>query len=343
MRYLLAGLFAILILMPAEAARLQSGDLYSPETVLRWINAYRDRPDAASVPAAMRALSRFGTFRDPERAGTYVGFLAGVIAANPRQAEKLIDKTLAMQGEDHWVVVRAIAYSGRPEWKQLLRRFAHRMPTRKVMIAKYLSGDLPTLDKLEIAPSPTTWQRLRSKLRVRKPPRRVVLEPAPDVLDTLWGYYFATGSYGPIMHLVAMLPWSKDRDSTEKLTLGMMAKYTLANNAIRDTALLAMLKNSTSARDQNKETVAVLKEVIEAAETVDTARIRSQALAAIAELQRKGPGYRRDLSTWGQVGTGALALGCIAAAATAQVEFGLPCVIGGGLSTAAMNYWNRQQ
>ena len=31
----------------------------------------------------MRALSRLGAFRHPERAGVYVGFLAGVLAANP--------------------------------------------------------------------------------------------------------------------------------------------------------------------------------------------------------------------------------------------------------------------
>jgi hypothetical protein len=342
MRCLLAAIFAVLAFVPATAAPLQSSDLYSTDSVLRWINVYRSKPDPAGVPAAMRALSRFGALTDPERAGTYVGFLAGVIGADPAKAETLIAKTLAMRGEDHWVIVRAIAYSGLPEWRELMRHFARRMPARQVMIAKYLDGDLPTLDKLVIAPAPSVLQRLRAKFSFGKEPRKVVLEPSPEVLDTLWGYYFATGSYGPIMRLVAMLPWSKDHDSVEKLTLGSMAKYTLASNATRDMALLAMLKSSAEARNQNKETVAILKEVIEAAETVDTARIRSQALTAIVELQRKGPGYKREISTWGQVGQGALALGCIAAATTGQVQFGLPCVVGGGLSTAALNYWNAQ-
>ena len=185
--------------------------------------------------------------------------------------------------------------------------------------------------------------RLRAKLRIAKPPRKVVLEPSPEVLDTLWGYYFATGSYGPIMQLVAMLPWSRDRDSLEKLTLGSMAKYTLASNAARDMALLKMLKSSAKARKQDKATAAVLTEVIDAAETVNIATIRKQALAAIAELQRKGPGYRRDFSSWGKIGQGALSLGCIAAAVAGQVEFGIPCVVGGAVSTAALNYWNGQQ
>jgi hypothetical protein len=93
---------------------------------------------------------------------------------------------------------------------------------------------------------------------------------------------------------------------------------------------------------QPKPTAAILDEVIEAAETAEVAHLRHKALAAIQELQRKGPGFKRDVSMWGQIGQGALALGCIAAAATGQVELGLPCVVAGGLSNAALSYWNQQ-
>ena len=44
----------------------------------------------------MRALSRLGAFNQPERAGVYVGFLAGVLAANPDRSEWLIAETLKM-------------------------------------------------------------------------------------------------------------------------------------------------------------------------------------------------------------------------------------------------------
>jgi hypothetical protein len=87
----------------------------------------------------------------------------------------------------------------------------------------------------------------------------------------------------------------------------------------------------------------VLRQVIDAAETMETTRVRKDALAAIEELKRKGPQSRREMSTWGQIGQGALALGCIAAAATGQVQFGLPCVLGGAASSAALNYWSGQQ
>jgi hypothetical protein len=169
----------------------------------------------------------------------------------------------------------------------------------------------------------------------------VTLDSSPEILDTLWGYYFATGSYGPIARIVSTLPWSKERDSVEKLTIGGMAKYTLVSNAARDTELLAMLK--WASKHQPKDVTPVLNEVIEAAETMDTTRVRRDALASIEDLKRKGPGSKRDMSTWGQIGQGAMALGCIVAAATGHVELGLPCVIGGAASSAALNYWNGQQ
>jgi hypothetical protein len=84
-----------------------------------------------------------------------------------------------------------------------------------------------------------------------------------------------------------------------------------------------------------------VNEVIEAVDTMELTRLRKAALAAIDDLKRKGPGYKRDLSTWGQVGQGAVALGCVAAAATGQVEFGIPCVVGGALGSAALNYWTK--
>jgi hypothetical protein len=75
---------------------------------------------------------------------------------------------------------------------------------------------------------------------------------------------------------------------------------------------------------------------------VETTRLRKDALASIEELKRKGPGSKRDFSTWGLIGQGALALGCIAAAATGHVELGLPCVLGGAASGVALSFWNSQ-
>jgi hypothetical protein len=174
-----------------------------------------------------------------------------------------------------------------------------------------------------------------------KPPKKIAFAWSGELIDTLLGYYLATGSDRAILRIIAMLPWAADKDNVEKLTVGSMAKYTLAINAVRDVELLAILKRAQE--NQPKETAAALREVIEAAETVDTTRLRKEALASIEEIKRKGSASKRNGSFWGKVGQGALALGCIAAAVAGAVELGIPCVIGGAASSAALSYWNAKE
>ena len=333
-----AGAFA-----PASAAPVRPADLGSREAVLGWINGYRANRDPGHVPDAVQAMSRVGVFRDSENAGAFVGFVAGVLASNPAQAERLVDRMLPLPPEDQWVVVQAIAYSGLPDWRILLRQVAPRVPARARMIDKYLAGELPTLDQAGFEDKPGTFEKLGGYLGLGdKKAKRTVLAPTPGLLDVLWGYYCATGQFNPaVSRIIALMSWAKDRDDVDKLTLGAMAKYTLASNAARDAKLLGMLKSV--AKDYPKELKANLDEVIEAAETVDLARLHKEALASIEELKRKGPAYKRDVSLWGQIGEGALALGCIGAAAAGQIEFGIPCVVGGAVSSAALRYWDTQQ
>ena len=343
--FVIVGLVIAGLVAPASAALPGRFEFSSVEAVSKWISNYRSKPDPSRLPAAVKVLSQLGAFKDQEAAGVHVGFIAGIIGANPAKAEDLVAKmAAAVAPADQWVIVRAIAFSGQAEWKDLMRASAERMPSRKVMIEKYLDGKLQTLDEVALEKkSATLWDKATGLFQSDKgdKPVEITFDRSPELLDTLWGYYFATGSYGPIARIVTFLPWSTERDSVDKLTLGSMAKYTLASNAARDADLLAMLKAAT--KNQPKDVAPALKEVIEAAETMDTTRVRKDALANIEELKRKGPGYRRDVSNWGQIGTGALALGCIAAAATGHIELGLPCVVGGAASSAALSYWNNRQ
>jgi hypothetical protein len=281
--------------------------------------------------------------KEPEGAGIYVGFIAGVLGSNPARAEELIAKMLSIPPMDHWLIVRAIAYSGHHDWQRWMRKFADRMPMRRSMIEKYLDGRLETLDEIALEKrSPSLWDKVKGHFVYQKPPNPAALsfDRSPDLLDTLWGYYFATKSERSIQRVIALLPWANERDNVEKLTMGSMAKYTLASNAARDAELLALIKRES--KSEPAAVTTVLKEVIDAAESVETTRLRKDALASIEELKRKGPASRRDVSTWGLVGQGALALGCIAAAATGHIELGLPCVIGGAASGAALSFWNQQ-
>jgi hypothetical protein len=341
MRAIILSLMVLAGMSGAQARPVPVFD--SLQASVDWINDYPRQREVTHAPAAIKAFSRHGGFKNPETSGVYVGFIAGLIGANPAQADKLIDGILPVRDEDQWAVVRGIAYSGLPDWKNVLRRHAYQLDNRQTMVADYLNGRLPTLGALAIPPSPTTWQRMKDAFAIdwpgtKKPDKPVELEASPEALDVLWGYYLASGSYGPVLRMVEMLPWAKDRDNVDRLTVGSMAKYTLALNATRDAELLAKLRTIRNAKSQSKNTVALLDEVIHAAEVADTVKLRKDALAAIEQLKIRGPNYKREVSAWAKVGQGALAVGCVTAAALGQIEFGLPCVIGGGATNAAMYY-----
>jgi hypothetical protein len=314
--------------------------------VQQWIYNYRAKPDYAHVPAAVRVLFHSQTFKEPENAGIYLGFIAGAIGSNPAKAEQLVNSFFPVPPEDEWVVIRAIAYSGLADWRNLLRRVAPKMPARRVMIDAYLAGTLPTMTDIPLEDKkPGVMDKLKNVFSGKKDDKKLktalTYAGNQDLLDTLWGYYFATGSHQPILRIMQMLPWSKSRDTVEKLTVGSMARYTLASYAVRDANLREFLRSELPSQP---EAIKVpLTEAIQAADTVQLGAVRKDALAAVEELKVKGSDARRNLDFWGQVGVGAIALGCVSAAALGQIEVGIPCVIGGSASQGLLSFWEKQQ
>jgi hypothetical protein len=350
MRYAAFLAALVVLIRPVTAAVTPEIDpRVSLGVVQQWIYNYRAKPDYAHVPAAVRVLFHAQSFKEPDNAGIYLGFIAGAIGSNPAKAEQLVNSLFPVPPEDEWVIVRAIAYSGLPEWRNLLRKIAPKMPGRKVMIDAYLGGTLPTLMQIPLEErKPGMMEKLRGAF-TRNPFAKedkklnTVLTYATnqDLLDTLWGYYFATSSHLPIVRIMQMLPWSRSRDTVDKLTVGSMARYTLASYAVRDQDLREFLRQELPGEPEAIK--APLAEVIDAADKVQLTAVRRDALAAVDELKTKGSDSRRNLDFWGQVGVGALALGCVSAAALGQVAVGIPCVIGGSASQGLLSFWEKQQ
>ncbi len=157
-------------------------------------------------------MVRTGTLKEPEKAGVYTGFIAGVLGENQVKAPAYIADMFPMPPVEQVVLIKAIVFSGLPDWKALLGDFVERMPARKVLIRKYLYGDGKTLAELSM--------------------------DDPFVIDAHWGYYFATGGWEPGIRIISALQWADDRNDVDKLTIGSMAKWTLASNAARDKNLL---------------------------------------------------------------------------------------------------------
>lgn len=298
--------------VPAKRAERDQVSFEKAEEVLAFISSYREEKPQRHVPEMVHAMSNLGMLREPEECGIYTGFLAGVIADSGDGAEKLIATMFPMPPSDQVILIKAIAYSGRADWRDLLMRFVERMPARKVLIERFLYRDGPQLESL------------------------MTEQDGAFAVDVNWGLYFATGRTEPAQRIVSVLAWTTDRNSVEKLTIGSMAKWTLATNATRDKDLRDIMK-----AEMNTQPMAVRKplaEVIEAAETFEVKRIKNDAMKAIEELKQRGPQSSRDTVWWGQAGQTALALGCVAASVMGQVEFGIPCVVGGALSSAALKY-----
>lgn len=310
----LALALALVFALPVDAANKKTKPpkpFAKSEELLTWINGYRLKPEPKRLPEAVKAMIKSSVTKDMDQAGVYIGFVAGVLGSNPDDAEKLVSDMFPLDPNDQVLVIKAIAYSGHPDWKGLMLKFVERMPARKVLIDKFVFANKPTLENLPF-------------------------EENSSAIDINWGYYFATGSEAPVRRIVTVLAWSLDRNDVEKLTIGAMAKWTLAQNASRDAELMSVLKN-VAAEDTGKSRVP-LNEVIEAAETMELAKIRKQAMASIEELRAKGPESSRNFAFWGQAGQTVLSLGCVAASVMGQFQFGIPCVLGGALSTAALKY-----
>ena len=228
------------------------------EDLLKWISGYKLKPEPQRLPAAVKAMSDFGITKDMDQAGVYIGFTAGVLGSNPETAEKLIASMFPLSPGDQVLLIKAIAYSGLTDWKELMTAFVERMPARKVLIDKFLFGNKPTLVNLP-------------------------LEESSFGIDVNWGYYFATGAEAPVKRILVSLGWSGDKNEIEKLTIGATAKWTLAQNAARDSELLSLLKADVSS--EPPEVRQPLNEVIDAAETLELGKIKKQAMASIEELR----------------------------------------------------------
>src|SRR4030088_2002306 len=207
MRYATLVTSLCLLIAPAHAAVTPEIDpRASLSVVQQWIYNYRAKPDYAHVPAAVRVLFHAQSFKEPENSGIYLGFIAGAIGSNPANAEQLVTSFFPVPPEDEWVIVRAIAYSGLPDWRNLLRRIASKMPGRRVMIDSYLVGTAPLLTSIPLEePTQGMWDKVRgvfTKNPFAKDDKKLKMMQTfagnQDQLDVLKGCFLASVFGKPI-------------------------------------------------------------------------------------------------------------------------------------------------
>ena len=313
LRWLSITIFGILIAVPASAAEIP---FESQGAILQWIDGYRLHPTPRRLPEAVKALSRLGQFSGQDKAAFFIGFMAGVIAKNPKSAERLVNKMLPLPEGEEAVVVKAIAFSGLPDWKVLLTKIEPKISARKVIITKYLHDDLLPLPVLP-------------------------LDAEPNLLDTLWGNYYATGSPEPVMQIISALHWTEQDDDVERLTIGNAVKWTLAANAARNGALLKLYYSQVGQLQLADATP--LQDIIDAVEDFDPERVRRDGQKVMEAAMRK-PSTKPDagggLTRWAtKAGSTAISLGCVVAGVTGHAEIAAPCVVAGALYSAGSSLY----
>jgi hypothetical protein len=304
------------------------GAFSSPEQLMDWISSYRTHRQPWRVPAAVHAMRQFGLLADEEKAWFCTGFIAGVLGSNPKDGPVLVAKMFPMPDKEQAVIIRAIAYSGRPDWRDLLEKSSPRMPLRRPLIDDFLTGRRPTLIKLPLETG------------------------GAEGIYALWGYYVATGQHEPVMRIIQALQWSRtksdssfsfrkvfsgwgtDPSAVNKIITSGTAKWTLASYAERDRELLNLYRAEYA---RQPEAIAKpLKDVIEAAQDFESERIRKDQYGAIEDAQKQQASNEAGMSKGATAGSIAIATGCVAATALGQAYIAVPCVIGGALYTGAV-------
>ena len=83
------------------------------------------------MPVLVKTLAAHGLLQEQDRAGIYIGFVAGVLADNQVEADKLVAAMFPLPPPAQVLVIKALAYSGLPDWKERLGRIVERMPARR--------------------------------------------------------------------------------------------------------------------------------------------------------------------------------------------------------------------
>jgi hypothetical protein len=313
---------------PAGTAPAASSpsEFSSAERLLDWVSNYRDRPEYWKVPDAVHAMRDHGLFKDEEQRWFCAGFIAGVLGTNPNDGPGLIPRMFPMPPKEQEVIIRAIAYSGRPDWQDLLTKNADKMPLRQPLIEDFINGRRPTLQKLGLELG------------------------GAQAVYAHWGYYAATGQHEPVIRILPALQWSKGASeegffgkltsgwgSTAKnldmVTTGGTAKWTLASYAERDRDLINLYRSEVP--NQPEEIAKPLNDVIKAAELFEAEKIRKEQYGAIEDAERQQLTAEAGMSKGMTAGSIAIATGCMAATALGQAQIAVPCVIGGALYSGA--------
>jgi len=187
------------------------------EALGQWLTYYYRNPEPSRVIDVIEAAGRDGSLEHDAKA-SITGFVAGAVTKEPSLLEAMADRFPELTNTEQSVVILGIWYSAAPGSAQTLRRIAGRSPQWAKAIEGQLAKGTPVITHL----------------------------------DSLWGYFMATGDEAPVLHVISYLK--------PGLRVQAMARWSLSSNAEQHPRVMEICRAQLPL--QPPDIAPVLKEVI---------------------------------------------------------------------------------
>jgi hypothetical protein len=213
----------------------------------KWMHNYYLHPEPARVVDAIVTLSAQGVLKEAPRSTMIAAFVAGAIEHDPSLLDTLCSRLKDAPLDQQRVLAMAVAFTGR---KDLLVRVKSGLPR--------LNG----IDKLASDPS--------ARHVLQTPVEKSALG-----LDMQWAYFMATGKEEPVLRIISTLPGINETEDAHRFASAHAARWSLGSMAGLHPKVMQISR--AAAANASEPLAAILRDVIEAAETRTHNRFRGEA------------------------------------------------------------------
>lgn len=233
----------------------------TPDVIGGILQNYYRAPMFDQVPAIVQAAITQGMAENRSKRLALIAFVAGIVSEDASQIDRLAAMYGKLAGNHHAQLVRAILYSGRPDWKAQLDRLKVMWPDKAAEI-----------DALG-ARGPRAVYTLKR-------------EGQPEVLDMNWAFFGATGRREPVMLIIEALGDLRATDPVQ-VAMAHTARAALATQAIQHDRVFDICQRAQWGTYGND-----LRSIVVAVQTKDLSRFKTDAETAIraAEVGQPVPG-----------------------------------------------------
>lgn len=200
-------------------------DVNSMETLSRWMTYYYLHPQPELLNNAIIFADKENLFQGNSLVPLQA-FLSRVFAQNPGRIVSCFDSIKGIKEDSRTLVLTSVWWSGTKEGEQFLKHIATQLPEK---------ARVEFLRQIEKSPAAPEDMPIDS----------------PDVLDTLWACFSATGDEKYVKKLITVLPWSdKGNKDLNQLMIASAAKWSITSNAEQHPKVLQICQ-SVAASDSN--------------------------------------------------------------------------------------------